>query len=152
MKKQILAMILVLLSGLALAQADNPVAVRLEIYVVSMVGGQEEFKESTTARPGQIVEYRLYATNNGDTTLPPGSVTITGPIPEGTTYIASSATPTSESILTEFTVNGSDFVDNEVVAGAEGGTLTAVRWTVEVDMEPGNEQAFVYRVTVDKED
>ncbi len=151
MKRQIFAFILILLSSFALAQADNPVAVRLEIYVVSMVNGKEEFKESSTARPGQIVEYRLFAANKGDTTLPPGSVTITGPVPEGTTYIADSATPSSDEILTEFTVNGSDFVDNEVVATSEGGTLSAVRWTVEVDMEPGKEQAFVYRVTVDKE-
>ncbi|MCA9838093.1 MAG: hypothetical protein KC422_14340, partial [Trueperaceae bacterium] len=75
MKKQIFSLLLILLVGFGFAQSDNPVAVRLEIYVVSTVNGQEEFKESTTARPGQVVEYRLYATNNGDTTLPPGSVT-----------------------------------------------------------------------------
>lgn len=143
-----------LLLGFVSAQTnedDNPVSVRLEIYVVSIVDGEEKFKESSTARPGQTVEYRLFAINNGDTTLPPGSVTVTGPVPDGTTYVADSATPTSEDVLTEYSADGSDFVESAVSATSEGGVITAVRWTFEEDMQPSQEESFVYRVIVDKE-
>ena len=156
MKKRLLAFIVVML-GLVFAQTDesqsddNPVSVRLEIYVVSMVDGAEQFKESTTARPGQTVEYRLFAVNNGDTTLPSGAVAVTGPVPEGTSYVADSATPTSERVLSEYSSNGTDFVESAVVATADGGVITAVRWTFQADMEPGQEESFVYRVIVDQQ-
>lgn len=149
MKKQILIVLLMVLA-LGFSQSDNPVSVRLEIYLVSMVNGQEEFKESTTARPGQVVEYRLFAKNEGDTTLPPGSVTVTGPVPKGTSYIANSATPSSDQVFAEFSVNDRDFVDNEE-AIAEDELISAIRWTLERDMEPNAEVMFVYRVTVNKD-
>ena len=100
----------------AQAEADpnaNPVSVRLEIFIVSKVGGNETFQEAATARPGQVVEYRLFANNEGDTTLPPGTVVVSGPVPDGTTYVANSATPTSDAVLTEFSVDGETFGDGD---------------------------------------
>ena len=43
----------------------NPVSVRIEAYIVSQVTAEdgsvtERFSESTTARPGQVVEYRVF--------------------------------------------------------------------------------------------
>lgn len=148
MKKRILTSllsILILASAFAVAQSSTPVAVRLEIYIVSMIDGEEQFKEATEARPGQVVEYRLFAVNGGDTTLPGGAVQILGPVPDGTTYVSESATPTSEVVLTEYTEDGSNFTDSE-----QGLAYSAVRWTVLSDMEPNDEEAFVYRVTVNK--
>jgi uncharacterized repeat protein (TIGR01451 family) len=156
MKRCVLSFAAILLLSFAFAQTDNttddnPVAVRLEIYVVSTVDGNEQFKESTTARPGQTVEYRLFALNNGDTTLPAGAVAVTGPVPEGTTYVADSATPTSERVLTEYSSNGTDFEESAAVATVSGQVISAIRWTLEVDMEPGKEEGFVYRVTVNQD-
>lgn len=141
--------------GTAFAQ-DNPVSVRLEIFVVSVVDGEERYTAATTARPGQIVEYRLFASNVGDTTLPPGTVVLTGPIPEGTVYVANSATPSSERLLTEYTADGGNSYDETLVfVGADDARrladpaeYTAVRWTLLVDMAPAVEEAFFYRVTV----
>ncbi len=157
MKKRLLAFVVVVLLGLVFAQTDegqsddNPVSVRLEIYVVSVVNGAEQFKESSTARPGQTVEYRLFAVNNGDTTLPSGAVAVTGPVPESTAYVADSATPTSERVLSEYSSNGTDFVESPVVATSDGGIITAIRWTLQADMEPGQEEGFVYRVIVSQQ-
>ncbi|MEM7739105.1 MAG: hypothetical protein AAF267_25380, partial [Deinococcota bacterium] len=86
--------------GITYAQDDNPVSVDLEIYVVSEVTGssgalEERFSEASTARPGQTVEYRLVVQNIDDTTLPAGTVVVTGPIPAETTFLAGSATPSS---------------------------------------------------------
>lgn len=150
-----LAFVLLAPAPFALAQ-DNPVSVRLEIFVVSVVDGEERYTAATTARPGQVVEYRLFASNVGDTTLPPGTVVLTGPVPEGTAFVANSATPSSERILSEFTADGGESYDETLIFIGEGDDrrladptqYTAVRWTLLVDLEPGAEEAFFYRVTV----
>lgn len=143
---------------LALAQDDNPVSVELEVYVVSEVGGEERFTEATTARPGQVIEYRLLARNEGDTTLPAGTVVVTGPILEGTTFVPNSATPSSESILTEYTLDNEVFGEPPLVITEDGerrviepDEYRAIRWTLLEEMEPGDEVSFVYRVVLDRE-
>lgn len=158
-----------LLPGAALAQDgatdDNPVSVRLEIYVVSEVpvsggGTEERYTEATTARPGQVVEYRLFATNEGDTTLPAGTVVLLGPVPDGTSFVPNSATPSSERVLTEFSASrppaDDTFGEPPILVGegdersaAEPEAYTAVRWTLLEPMPPGQEEAFFYRVTVE---
>ena len=153
-------LLLSVLSGVGgLAQDDNPVSVRVEIFAVSQVGGEETFTETTTARPGQVIEYRLFARNEGETTLPAGTVFVTGPVPEGTTFIANSATPKDERILTEFSVDGETFGEPPLIVTPEEGErrtatpaeYTAARWTLLEPLEPGSEVSFVYRVTVDAE-
>ena len=143
----------------ALAQDDNPVSVRVEIFAVSQVGGEETFAETTTARPGQVIEYRLFARNDSETTLPAGTVFVTGPVPDGTTFVANSATPKDERVLTEFSVDGETFGEPPLVITPEDGErrtaepaeYTAARWTLLEPLEPGNEVSFVYRVTVEAE-
>jgi uncharacterized repeat protein (TIGR01451 family) len=149
---------------LPLAQAQdaaNPVAIDLEVYVVSQItrddGAREErFTEATEARPGQIVEYRLVVTNVGDQTLPPGIVVVTGPVPEGTQFVPFSATPSDERLLTEYSADrGLTFYETNVFVGegeqraiADPTTYDAVRWTVLAEMEPEAQLTLVYRVTV----
>jgi uncharacterized repeat protein (TIGR01451 family) len=145
----------------AFAQS-NEVSIRTEIFVISQVTGAdgattEEAKPATTARPGQIVEYRLVAKNETDTTLPAGTVVITGPVPNGTTFVPESATPKSERILTEYSADGTNFTDSDspILSGtgdsrtvADPTTYQAVRWSLLVPLEPAQEETFVYRVTV----
>ncbi len=138
--------------SLAFAQGDNPIGVEIEAYIVSQVTGddgnaQEEFSASTTARPGQVVEYRVTATNNDETTLPPDTVTVNGPIPAASTYVDGSATPSSDSVRTEFTVDGESYSDApETTEGPSA--YRAVRWTILTPLEPGQSEEFVYRVTI----
>jgi uncharacterized repeat protein (TIGR01451 family) len=158
MKRLALAMLLSLGFGLALGQdaADNPVEVRLEIFLVSEVQGTEQFRPATTARPGQTVEYRLTAVNRSDETLPQGIVEIIGPIPDRTTFVPNSATPSSERLLTEYSADGGqNYSEEPVLIGeepnrrvAEPASYDSIRWTLLVPMEPGQEEAFFYRVIV----
>ena len=141
---------------------DNPVDVRLEIYVVSEVttdsGTEERFVPATTARPGQVVEYRLYAVNIGETTLPAGTVIIIGPVPEGTTFVEDSATPSSERVLTEFSGDGgTTYSEPPVLVARDGNSVlveapdySGVRWTLLAPLEPEAEETFSYRVMVDR--
>lgn len=156
------AAVLAVLVGLALAQApSNPITFRSEIYVVSQVtaddGSREErFTSATSAIPGQVVEYRIFATNSGETTLPAGRVQIFGPVHDGMSYVANSATPSSDRVLTEFSVDGTNFSDGPVLVGegsdrrvADPDEYTTIRWTLLVPMEPGQEEPFIYRVMIE---
>ena len=142
----------VLLSGAAFAQGDNPIEVRIEAYIVSQVTAEdgsvtERFSESSTARPGQVVEYRVFATNTDETTLPEESVSVNGPIPDSSTYVPGSATPSSEEVRTEYSLDGEAF--SEAPETTEGETAyRAVRWTLLTPLEPQQEEQFVYRVTI----
>lgn len=150
--RKYLAVLLLLLTGLAFAQGDNPIGVRIEAYIVSQVTAEdgtatERFSESSTGRPGQVVEYRVFATNNDATTLPAETVKVNGPIPEASTYVDGSATPSSERIRTEFSLDGDSF--SEAPETTEGpSAYQAVRWTLLTPLEPGQEERFVYRVTI----
>jgi uncharacterized repeat protein (TIGR01451 family) len=149
------------ISSATFAQS-NEVSIRTEIFVINQVTGAdgaatEEAVPATTARPGQIVEYRLVARNETDTTLPAGTVVITGPVPGGTTFVAESATPKSDRILTEYSADGTNFTDADspILSGsgdnrtvADPTEYRAVRWSLLVPFEPGQEETFVYRVTV----
>jgi uncharacterized repeat protein (TIGR01451 family) len=140
---------------------DDPLAYRLEIYVVSFVtrddGTREErYTESTEARPGQMVEYRIFVENVSETTLPAGLVQIRLPVPEGTEYVANSATPSTERVLTEFSADrGRNFSEPPVLIGngdtrsiADPTSYDEIRWTFFIELEPGQEEVLVYRVIV----
>lgn len=141
------------------AQRANPISFRSEIYIVSQItrddGSKEErFTAATEAIPGQVVEFRIFATNTGDTTLPAGVVQLFGPIEAGMQYVPNSATPTSDRLLTEYSVDGVTFSAPPVLVGEEGEVrrvadpteYTMIRWTLLVPMEPGQEEPLAYRV------
>jgi uncharacterized repeat protein (TIGR01451 family) len=153
--------LLLLASTAAFAQANDPLETVLETYIVSQVtrddGTREDrYSPATQARPGQVVEYRIIVTNVSDETLPPGIVVISVPILEGTQFVPSSATPSSDELLTEFSADGGmTFAENNVFIGlgddrsiADPTAYTTVRWTVLVDMEPEDELTLVYRVII----
>ena len=160
--KRIFLWVSIAFFSLILAQNNNPVSVRLEIFVVSQVTQEdgsvkETFKPSQTARPGQTVEYRLFAKNEDETNLPAGTVVITGPVPDGTTFVPNSATPNSDELLTEYSADGEDFQnsDSPLMIEKDGKkeivdptAYKAVRWTLLTELQPGQEVQFVYRITV----
>jgi uncharacterized repeat protein (TIGR01451 family) len=150
--------------GAGTSATSNPVQIRTEIYVVSEVtksdGSKgEKLTPADTARPGQIVEYRLFAKNTSDTTLPAGVVQITSPVPAGMQFVPNSATPSSDSLLTEFSADGGkNFSKPPVLVGSGGArkvaeptSYTTVRWTLLAPLEPGQELPFFYRVEVLKQ-
>ena len=149
--KRIMLVLWVALLGVAMAQ-ENPVSVEIKAFIVNQVTDEdgkvsEDFVESSTARPGQVVEYRVTATNNDATSLPAENVKILGPIPNGTAYVDGSATPSSDEVRTEFSLDNESFSENpESSAGAAG--YKAVRWTPLVELASGASVTFVYRVTI----
>jgi len=148
-------------SGSSQTSNSNPIQLRTEIYIVSQVTNKdgstgEKLTKADSARPGQIVEYRLFAKNVGSTTLPPGVVVISTPVPKGMQYVPNSATPSSDKLLTEFSADGGTTFSKPPVLLTSGGTkkvaeptsYTNVRWTVLTSLEPGQEVPFFYRVKV----
>lgn len=128
---------------------DNPVSVSASIFLVSTVDGEETFVETTEARPGQIIEYRLSATNTGDVSLPAGSVTVTGPVPEGVQYVPDSATPSSDEYVLEGSSDGQNFAEPD--ANDTQTNYSILQWTLLNDLEPEASVELSYRVTVSEE-
>lgn len=158
----LLALAAALLVGFALAQgAANQITLRSEIYIVSQVTAEdgtkeERFTAADSAIPGQVVEYRIFAKNEGETTLPAGRVHILGPIPGGTSYVDKSASANSEQLLTEYTVDGEAFTEGPLITTEDGERrmlepeeVTAIRWTLLIPLEPGQEVSFYYRVLIE---
>ena len=97
--------------------------------------------------------------NQENTTLPAGTVVVTGPVPESTRYVEGSATPSSERVLTEFSADGQSFSEPPVTGSGEGtggseevtapSDYSAARWTLLTPMEPAQEEVFTYRVVVE---
>ena len=67
-----------------------------------------------------------------------------------------SATPTSDRVLTEFTADGETYGEPPLIVGGSDEdraavapeSYAAVRWTLKGPLEPGQEEPFSYRVTV----
>jgi uncharacterized repeat protein (TIGR01451 family) len=147
---------------IATAFAQGPVTITTDIFLVSQVtrddGTREErFTPATEARPGQVIEYRLSVRNvTSDETLPSGIVVITAPVPEGTMFIANSATPSSELVLTEYSIDfGVTQMEEPLIVGsgdarrvAAPNEYTTIVWTIRGDLEPGMMVVLVYRVAI----
>lgn len=150
--------LVVAVAMLAAANAQSaPITFRNEIYLVQETAGPngtraECFTPATEAGPGDVVEYRIFATNAGETTLPPGAAQINVPVPTGLQYVVNTATPTSDRVLTEFSVDGATFSAPPIFVGSGADRRSAdpteykmVRWTLIVPFEPGAEEPFAFR-------
>lgn len=157
----LIPIIVALLFASPVLAQENPISVRVEIYIVSMVtrddGAREErFEPATQARPGQIIEYRLVVRNISRITQPAGVVQLFGPVPAGTTFVPFSATQSGETRLTEFSADGGEtFAEANVFIEVDGDRAiadpteyTTVRWTLLEELEPDVERVLRYRVTV----
>jgi uncharacterized repeat protein (TIGR01451 family) len=158
------------LAGAAWAQADA-ITFDVEIVRVDLVRGEdgdvvERFVPVQEAIPGEVIEYRVTATNEGDVIYRPGTVVVTLPIGDGLAYLEGTATPSSERVVTEFSADGgATYAEPPVLvtdpgeegeeAEGDGATRAAdpaeydhIRWTFSVPFEPGQEETLVYRVEV----
>ncbi len=159
------AVILLFLGCLALAQTGEPLNVSLEAYVVTVITNddgskEEQFSKASTARPGQIVEYRLVVVNNSNETLPGGNAYITGPVPASTDYLAETATAPSDKARLEFSADGGvTFADKPMVmkkneqgeeelVEVKPEEYTDARWQLLQALAPQETLTFSYRVTV----
>jgi uncharacterized repeat protein (TIGR01451 family) len=172
-----LAVLALAVVGVAAAQAED-IAFEVEILRVDLVRGDdgeptERFVPVEEAIPGEIIEYRVTAVNEGDIIYRPGTVVVTLPIGEGVRYVEGSATPTSERWVIEFSADGGEtFSEPPVLVpvgaaaeddgeegdaaeegeserrAAEPSEYDAIRWTFAEQFEPGQEELLTYRVEV----
>ena len=89
-------MMALLLPSLALAKPQVTLSIVAEKDIVVEENGQQVTKRvlAEEVAPGEIVIYTITYENSGDEAA--NNVTIVDPIPEGTTYIADSATKAGE--------------------------------------------------------
>lgn len=117
---------------------EDPVSVSIRAFVQDDSGA---FVEATQAKPGDLVEYQVTATNNDPTTLPAQSVSVFGPVPESSTYVSGSATE-GTGVELEYSVDGESFSESP----PEG--VRALRWTILEPFEPRQEIEVSYQVTI----
>lgn len=155
------AVLVLALPQAALAQAEN-IEFEVGIFRVDLVQNDEgevteRFVEVNEAVPGEEIEYRVTAVNEGDVIYRPGTVVVTLPIGDGVAYVEGSAGPTDdEQILVEFSADEGATFEEPPVLVEEDGERTAVdpedydqiRWTFSKPFEPGQEETLYYRVQV----
>jgi hypothetical protein len=117
---------------------SSPIEVSIQAFIV---GEDGTLTENSSAEGGDLVEYQVTATNVDPTTMPSGTVTINGPVPETSTYVSGSATENNLLDL-EFSSNSTSF--NTV----EASPVRLLRWTVNQPLEPGESVDLSYRVTI----
>jgi hypothetical protein len=158
---------LVVLSTLAFGQngEPDPVTVTLESYLVSVETGSdgsvvERFAEAVSAYPGQIIEYRVIAIVGAEAGLPAATLALVGPIPDGTEYLLDTATPSSDDVTLEASLDGVAFAvpplvvtvtdadGRDVEVEADASAYRAVRWLVTRDLVAGDRVELVYRVVI----
>ena len=149
------------------AQPTEPQAVSVELaaFVVSEQVGDdgtvtEAFTEAETVFAGQVIEYRLTATNRSGAVLPGGRLTLVGPVPVQTRYLPDSASATGPDGRLEASLDGDTFGEppllvtatdadgREVEVEADPGDYRALRWVVLRALQPDETIVLHYRVVV----
>ena len=149
-----------LLSLASLAWARGPVTGDIKAFIVTHEDGEERVVEARETAPGQVMEFRIVFTNNGEESV--SGIRVVDPIPESTTFVADSH---SSDVSAEFEVSidgGESFEPEPVVRieTREDGTqsrvvvppsdYTHVRWLAKEELgAEGGQHRFAYRVSVD---
>lgn len=143
---------------------DSPLQVELNAFLVTEVTTEsgdtaERFSLAQEVVPGNIIEYRLNLTHTGEDTLPAG-VSVRGPIPDNTSYLADSASQDGLAELTfsadagetferaPLTRTETDENGNDVIVTLSPSEYDVARWTLNDPLEPGQVLTFIYRVEV----
>lgn len=124
---------------------------------------EERFTPAEQAFPGQVIEYRLTVTNVSDAVLPPGNVAVTGPVPEGTSFVPGSANMDPDALRVAYsadqavtfsepplTITVTNDAGEEEQVEVEPSEYDAVRWTLLVPLEPDASRTMTYRVQIDE--
>lgn len=153
-----------LLACLAIAiqpvvHAEAPVQGTMQAFVVESLKGKEVLKTAGKVEPRQLVEYQLTYVNKSSNGV--SGLTVTGPVPEGTTYVSDTATA---DVTAKFKVSvdgGSTFEEEPVVREIvkDNGEIleqivpvdqyTHIQWKSDAELAgKGGVQNYKYRVRV----
>lgn len=125
------------------AQVKQPeVKAELKAFRVTRVDGKEKLVSAETARPGEVIEYQVSYSNEGN--APAGDLKANLPVPDGMVYVANSATPNQIQASTD-EKNFAPAPLTRVVKAADGTTKVvpvplseyrALRWNIG-SLKPG---------------
>ncbi|NND89932.1 MAG: DUF11 domain-containing protein [Granulosicoccus sp.] len=151
----------VLFSMAGLAFASGPVTGEIQAFIVSVdEDGKEVILQADEAEPGNVMEFRIVFTNNGDDDV--RGVQVVDPIPQNTRFVPDS--PQSDVPADfEVSIDGGESFELEPVVRietqADGSQkevvippeqYTHVRWLAQQELTSnGGQHQFTYRVTVD---
>ncbi len=146
-------------AGVSASKVKSPLSSEMKAFVVSKTAsGKEKLSSATSAEPGQTIQYQLTYKNNGEGALK--GLTVTGPVPANTHYLAkSSQTQVKSEVLVS--IDGGKTYEREPVKRmqvmADGSKkmvvipaekYTHIRWKTKSALQPGGKQLFSYRVKV----
>lgn len=94
------AVSMLLLSAQPAAAQSPEVLSELTVFkVVKDAKGKESFEDTASVKPGDVIEYRLKYTNSGKKAI--ANLQPVLPVPNGTTYLANSASPKLSAVALE---------------------------------------------------
>jgi uncharacterized repeat protein (TIGR01451 family) len=139
----------------AAAQAPAPKALVITAHNVTAETASER-KNSTLARPGDVIRYALVFTNV--TAGPVKNIRFVDPLPKGLVYVLGSA-KADQPVRVEYSIDGGkSYVAQPMIAGVENGKTvekpaaremyTHVRWTVLGSLTPGAKVMAEFRAQV----
>jgi len=148
-------LLLVLFSGQAMAQIKVTTVAEVEVTQINKQG-EKVVKRTKASRvvPGTEVIYTITAKNTGNE--PADNIVVTNPIPKQTVYVEGSAFGAGTTIT--FSVDGGKTYNTPAkltvknAAGiprpATAEDYTNVRWTLQFNLQPGQEAPVWYRARV----
>lgn len=140
--------------------ATQPVQSTMEAFLVEVDSeGKESLQKTTTAEPGQTIEWKVTFSNV--TANVQKNLVVSGPIPDGTEYVAGSAKTDVAASLLVSVDNGRSFVAEPVLRDVKkpDGSVSRevvpaeeydyVRWQSAEPLAAYSSQVFTYRVRVE---
>lgn len=139
--------------ALAAPVASAEVLGNIQVFTVSQDKGSEVLVAAKKTKPGETLEYRIsYKNTNKE---PVKDLAVTGPVPEGTEFIAGSE-KTKVKALIEYSIDtGKVFSATPTRLNKKGervainpSEFTTLRWHAQQALKPGEVQEYSYRVKV----
>jgi uncharacterized repeat protein (TIGR01451 family) len=140
-------------------QANAPVTGVMEAYIVEKNEGKEVLRSAENVEPDQLVEYHLTYVNQGASGV--NGLTVTGPVPEGTSYVTDTAAADVAAQVTVSIDGGVTFEEEPVVREVvkENGEVaeqiipvdqyTHIQWKALDELSgEGGKQLYRYRVRI----
>ncbi len=137
----------------------GPLTSAMEAYRVQVdKDGKEIIARTDSVKPGDVIEYRMFYTNEGEKRLK--GLVISGPIPNSTFFISgSNQTEITANFLVS--IDGGETYESEPVTRTKvnlkgekvkvvipPSKYTHVRWIPKQALDPAQSQLYTYRVKV----
>lgn len=149
------------LSIAGIAYAKGPVTGEIQAFIVTKDSdGSEKIMPAEETVPGQVMEFRIVFTNNGDSNV--SGIKVVDPIPQNTRFIGDSHSADVNALF-EVSIDGGDSFEAEPVkrfeTQADGSQIevivppeqyTHVRWVASEELaSQGGKHSYSYRVSVE---